>query len=433
MRILILADEVWNDYIFGNGVLTNWFTNFDAEFAEIYLSPGVPNNKICDKYFQITDRQMLSSVVGKRAGSIVVKENSNSQMMVQHQGIYGYLKKLSTTIHTSMMMIRDAIWCAGRYDKIAIKNFIDNFDPDIIFSPRMATPKFLRFERIIHSVCNKPMLAFTGDNEIGFDCYSVSPLFWLRRWYTTKMFERNKDIYSHYFAHSKSQSLLYNRKYGIPTSVLYKCTSNHQPEHIHAVNQPINIVYAGRLYCNRWKTLAALGRALKQINRDGQKIVLNIYTLDTLTEAQKRVLNENFSIYVKGGVTPKELIEVYNHTDIALHVESYDKANKLATKYSFSTKIIDLLSSGCAVMAICWEEQTGYQYLKEQDAAICIPNYDSIEYELKELVKNPYIIREYAGKALACAVKNHSREAVHRQLTGVFQLAINRNRRIKEL
>ena len=55
MRILLITDEEWNDYVYGNGVLTNWFTGFDAEFAQIYCSPGKPVNQICDRYFQISD------------------------------------------------------------------------------------------------------------------------------------------------------------------------------------------------------------------------------------------------------------------------------------------------------------------------------------------------------------------------------------------
>lgn len=427
MRILILADEVWNDYIFGNGVLTNWFTDFDAEFAEIYLSPGQPNNKICNRYFQVTDNQMLTSILGKRAGAKAQKETDSSKMAMQHQGAYGYMKKLSTIIHTPMMMIRDAVWCMGRYNEGAIKQFIDDFNPDIIFSPRMATPKFLRFERIIHRLCNKPIVAFTGDNEVGYDCYSYSPLFWLRRFYTTRMFRHNASIYSCYFAHSKTQAELYKQKYAIESSVLFKCSANLEPKHIESVNSPINIVYAGRLYCNRWKTLAAIGCALKNINCDGEKMVLSIYTMDALTEEQRKVLCKENSVYMKGGVTPSQLTEVYNHADIALHVESFDRANMLATKYSFSTKIIDLLSSGCAVMAICWEEQTGYQYLNEQDAAICIPSYEEIEARLKALIANPQEIRQYAQKALTCARKNHSREAVHKQMRITFQSLIDKN------
>ncbi len=35
MKILLITSEEWNDYVFGNGVLTNWFTGYDAEFAQI--------------------------------------------------------------------------------------------------------------------------------------------------------------------------------------------------------------------------------------------------------------------------------------------------------------------------------------------------------------------------------------------------------------
>ena len=78
MRILVITDEVWNDRIHGNNVLSNWFDGFDAEFANIYCSPGFPNNNCCNRYFQITDKMMLKSIVkGKRAGRIVEKIESN--------------------------------------------------------------------------------------------------------------------------------------------------------------------------------------------------------------------------------------------------------------------------------------------------------------------------------------------------------------------
>ena len=64
MRMLVITDEEWNDFVYGNGVLTNWFSGFNAEIAQIYTSPGLPINDICNKYFQITDSQMLKSIFG---------------------------------------------------------------------------------------------------------------------------------------------------------------------------------------------------------------------------------------------------------------------------------------------------------------------------------------------------------------------------------
>lgn len=45
-------------------MLTNWFTGYDAEFAQIYTSPGLPINSCCEQYFQITDSQMVKSIFG---------------------------------------------------------------------------------------------------------------------------------------------------------------------------------------------------------------------------------------------------------------------------------------------------------------------------------------------------------------------------------
>lgn len=420
MKILILANEVWSDYIFGNGVLTNWFTDFDAEFAQIYLSPGLPNNNICCRYFQVDDKQMLKSFVGKRAGRIVEQDRSMQKMTTMHQGIYKYLKKISTYIHTPMMMIQDFIWCFGRYDVDGMKKFIDDFNPDVIFSPRMGSIKIFRIEKLLSKISNVPIIAFTGDNEIGYDCYSYSPLYWLQRYYVTNMFQKNSGIYSHYFMHSQLQANLYNEKFGISTSTLFKCATSFDNKHITTVNDPVVMVYAGRLYCNRWKTLGEIGKALKVINKDREKIKLDIYTSDELTDEQKEYLNTKYSICVHRAVTPNELIYIYNHADIALHVESLDKRNMLATKYSFSTKIIDLLSSGCAVMAICWEQQTGYHYLKSNDAAFCIPNYDGIQPLLQQIVDFPILIKEYARKAQVCAKTNHQRDIIQKQLTDCF-------------
>lgn len=62
MRILLITSEEWNDAVYGNNVLTNWFEGFDAELAQIYCSPGLPYNNICSRYFQITDAQMVRSL-----------------------------------------------------------------------------------------------------------------------------------------------------------------------------------------------------------------------------------------------------------------------------------------------------------------------------------------------------------------------------------
>lgn len=432
MKILIIADEEWNDVVFANGVLTNWFTGFEAEFAEMYCSPGLPLNNVCDRYFQLTDGQMLRSLYSStRAGSIVVKPSDASTIEAskenaQRKGVYGIIKKMSLWVHTPIMMIRDFIWSAGRYNKMELTQFVNDFAPDVIFCPQYGTPKLWRLERYVHSICSAPMIAFTGDDETSYKQVSYSPLYWIRRWYCRQALKKTVGIFSHYMMHSKDQAEEYANDFGVPTSRLFKCGVFADKHEAKPVGLPILLVYAGRLYCNRWKSLAAIGEALRTINKDGVKMVLDIYTQEKLTSEQAKHLCEENFIYMKGSVPGSELPRIYREADIALHVESFDKKYMYATRVSFSTKIIDLMASTCAIMAICWNKQTGYQYLEEHDAAICIDSYDKILPRLQAIVDNPSIVQDYAKKAYECGKKNHSREIIQNQLKSTFEQYITK-------
>lgn len=426
MKILLITDEEWNDSVFGNNVLTNWFEGFDAEFAQIYCSPGLPFNNICHRYFQITDAQMVRSLYSKeKAGGVVympteADEIKESKSNAQRKGFYGTMKKLSLYCHTPIMMLRDFIWRNGRYDKNALRVFVGEFNPDIVFCPRLITPKLMRLENIVKKMTPAPFVAFTADNEASMNHYSWSPLYWLRCWLIHRAFVKHVSMYSHYFMFSEEQAVDYHREYGLQTSCLYKCGKFNQEFVGKTVNSPIRMVYAGRLYCNRWKTLAAIGEALEKLNHDGEKMFLDIYTADELTAKQRSVLLKYKYVKVNSPITPSQLAEEYKKADIALHVESFDKSFRSATRYSFSTKIIDLMASSCAIMAICWEKHTGYQYLKKHDAAFCVSSYTEILPMLQRICNHPSLIPEYAGKAWKCGAENHSVKTIQGQIKETF-------------
>lgn len=427
MKILLITAEEWNDYVYGNGVLTNWFTGFDAEFAQIYTSPGLPNNKVCSKYFQIDERQMVKSLYSNTKAGREVKMPTNEREQdaaksnAQRKGIYGIFKKLSLWMHTPIVMLQDFIWMTGRYDKAALQRFIDGYKPDVVFCPQLGNPKMWRLEKLVKGMTDVPFVAFTGDDEASYQQVSKSPLFWLRRWYCHNGLKNSVKIFSHYFMHSKEQAQDYTNEYGVPTSTLYKCGDFSNEFVKKSVGSPIRLVYAGRLYCNRWKTLAEIGKALYEINKHGERMVLDIYTQEALTNEQRKALSPENSVYMKGSVNPQQLKEVYRNADIALHVESMDKKNRLATRVSFSTKIIDLMASSCAILAVCWNRHCGYQYLRDNDAAFCVDNYSDILPMLQRIVENPTLVQNYAQKAYECGCKNHTRERIQKQIRDKFE------------
>lgn len=427
MKILLITAEEWNDYVYGNGVLTNWFTGFDAEFAQIYTSPGLPNNKVCSKYFQIDERQMVKSLYSNTKAGREVKMPTNEREQdaaksnAQRKGIYGIFKKLSLWMHTPIVMLQDFIWMTGRYDKAALQRFIDGYKPDVVFCPQLGNPKMWRLEKLVKGMTDVPFVAFTGDDEASYQQVSKSPLFWLRRWYCHNGLKNSVKIFSHYFMHSKEQAQDYTNEYGVPTSTLYKCGDFSNEFVKKSVGSPIRLVYAGRLYCNRWKTLAEIGKALHEINKHGERMVLDIYTQEALTNEQRKALSPENLVYMKGSVNAQQLKEVYRNADIALHVESMDKKNRLATRVSFSTKIIDLMASSCAILAVCWNHHCGYQYLRDNDAAFCVDNYSDILPMLQRIVENPSLVQNYAQKAYECGRKNHTLERIQKQIRDKFE------------
>ena len=427
MKILIISDEVWNDRIHGNNMLSNWFEGFNAELANIYCSPGEPLNSCCKEYFQITDKMMFKSIMfGRKAGlrlpscdySQAKRSNCSEK---EDKKLYGFLKSISTE---TLRAIRELLWVLGRYDEDAIEKFIKEIKPDVIFSPRKVTLKILRLERLVKKFTQIPVVAFTGDTEYSLKQLRFSPVYWLILIFLRSGLRKNAKFYNLYYTLSEEQARDYSRIFKVRSKTLFKCHNLAGNSKEKNVGNPIRLVYAGKLYCNRWKTLAMIVREIKKINSRGRRMVLEIYTRDIVNLKQKQLLDDGKNSFLMGSVDSKELTGVYKKVDIALHVESFDLRNKLLTKYSFSTKIIDCLVSTCAVMAICWEKHAGYMYLEKEDAAFCAKDSASIAETLKMICENPALIKDYQKKALECVLRNHSKERIQKSIFEDFSKAI---------
>ncbi len=420
MKILVLSNEVWNDKINGNNVASNWFEGMDAEFANIYLSPGSPYNNCCRKYFQVTDFMMLKSILkGIRAGKKIDYDDSDYSQTAEAEPkkLYSFLKSITGSF---LRLIREILWCVGRYDRKAMADFINDFKPDVIFSERRATLKMLRLENVVTSLTNAPLYAFTGDDEYSLKHLRFSPFFWIDRFATRSALRKNVKKYKIYYTLSAEQKEDYEKRFGINCKILQKCGDINDYEKKETVSNPIRLIYAGKFYCNRWKVLAEISKLLAEINKGKVKIILEIYTKDKPTKKQNALLNDGVNSFIRGAVTQEQLKEIYRNSDIALHLESRDIKNRLLTRVSFSTKIIDCIFSGCAVMAYCWDKHSGYTYLKREDAAFCISTKKELKRTLNEIARNPEIIKEYAEKAYKCGLKNHQKQDVQKMLLNDF-------------
>ena len=424
MRILVISKEAWRDEQNGGNVLTNMFSSFpDSEFAQIYCNEQEPNNTICRKYYQISDRMMVDSILHKtKAGREIIYDHVPTDTVATTESFKAAASKLGGNIKR---ILRELVWDMGKWNTHEIVSFAKAFNPDIIFAPCYGNHYMQKLTVMVHDAINKPVISYISDDFYTNGQFRFSIIFWINHFLLRKRTRKTFKHYSLVYTMTDEQKAQCERDFGANMKILRKSGEFNARYLKNDVNTPIRFVYAGGIYLNRWKTLGALADAMRKINADGIKCVLDIYTNNPLTEQMQQAIDDGLTARVHIAVSMADLKDIYHHSDIALHVESFDMVNRHAVRMSFSTKIIDCMDSGCAVMAICDKKQAGGAYLRRNDCAICVNDLSELESTLKAIISNPQVLIEYQHRAFDIGHKYHLQEEITRNLVNDFKDMIN--------
>ena len=412
MKVLVISVEVWQNGTNGGNVLSNIFENSGFEFAQIYCSPGRPNNKLCKKYYQMTDYMAISNVIKHRQMGKAFELEEIIRSKADDDNTVGFSnQKVQRFFQTYRLGIfyaaKDVIWKLCSWKNENLRQFISDFSPDIIFAPCYGSEFMLELTRFVADYTGKKVISYISDDHYTLQQFRLSPYFWIKRFRLRKALRKTFPYYSLTYTMTEEQKQQCEQDFHAKMKILRKSAEISEIAN-KDVCKVIRIVYAGGIYLNRWKVLVRLADAIEDINQNRQIFHLDIYTGNSMTKKQQKLLNREGVVKVHAAVPFEKLKEIYKASDIALHVESFDLTNRLATRMSFSTKIVDCLSSGCAVLAIAWDKQAGVRYLKENNAAICIGDPSQIKSELRRLFDEPYRLKEYRENAVNCCKTNHN-------------------------
>ena len=412
MRVLIISAEVWRDDTNGGNVLSNLFAGSGYEFAQIFCNPGEPQNNLCKTYYQMTDSMMIRSILKKgKPGKVLSYQDypnmAKPQVKYAEQENKRFYQFFRNYRFEAFYVIRSLIWKMAGWENSELRTFIQEFDPDIIFAPCYASHELLAIDRFAKRVKNVPVVSYISDDNYGLRQFRLDPIYWLNRFVLRRNMRKTFKTYDLVYTMTDEQKQEYEKSLHCKMKVLKKGGDFSNIPEKQSVNTPIRLIYAGGIYCGRWKTLARIAKEIRSINRDSTRMVLDIFTGNQLTPKQKELLDDGISSRVHPAIPLEQLKNEYLASDIALHVESFDLKYKLLTRLSFSTKIIDCMASGCAVMAICWKEHAGYRYLKQNGLAICIDDLSSICQVLTQCLENKEIIVSYALVARDFGMENH--------------------------
>ena len=325
----------------------------------------------------------------------------------ENKKVYDWFRKRSLSIFKVM---QEVAWKLADWKTEELKSFILDFKPDVIFAPCYASFRMLRLSRFVSELTGKKLISYISDDSHSMRQFRISPIYWINRIMIRNRLRRTFPYYALTYTMTEQQKTECEQMFGANMKVLRKSVEvSRLPEKM-KVNLPIRMIFGGGIYCGRWKILSKVSDAIEKLNSEGYGLHLDIYTGNVLTKKQQKLLNRDGVVCVHKPVPYDTLKEIYKKQDIALHVESLDIKNRLLTRLSFSTKIVDCLASGCATLAIAWEEHAGLIYLREKNVAFCIDNVQDIYKTLKDIAQHPEVILDYQKYALQCCRKHHNKQ-----------------------
>lgn len=406
MRILIVSNTVWNDNnSFGNSFSNIFGENGNYEIANISCQEGEPDTMVCSRFFQISERSIINSILGKgSSGKEVFKRCGDDDKKVSSSD--SSLKNKAKILRWQIFFwARDMVWATSRWKSNALDKYILDFNPDIIFQPVYYSSYINKIGLHAHKLTGKPMVGYISDDCYTLKQYSYSPLFWIDRLIKRRYVKRAIDSCEVLFTITEKQKNEYNSIFGEKCKVLFKggdfSNFDHKKEQL---NDTLQFVYTGNLGSGRWKSLALIGDA---IAKTGKQAELIIYSQTPLSDKQKKRLLASGVVKFMGGVHSSAVKQIQRDADVLIHVESFEKKERYSARLSFSTKIVDYMEAGRCILAVGWEESGAVEYLKEYDGAIVISDKNHIDMKVSEIINNSSEIIKYGIKGFELGYKFH--------------------------
>lgn len=388
----------------------------DVELASVYARAGVPDVEI-SKAFCITEKMIVRNLFGKAPAGVCVEERNTEQKVSkdsnEKKGLMNFVKSSRWTIFFWMQKF---VWNIGKWKSSELKNFVEEYNPDIIFTV-LSDSSFLN-KLILHikAISNKPLVLYAWDNNYSMKRLMFSPLKWIDHFMNRCMMKKTAKNADLMYVISDVQKQDYEKAFDRECKVL---TKGHdfleQPEN-KTPNKPLKLVYTGNVGMNRWKALSHVVNVLEKINANDDKAQLEIYTGNEISKRMKKALEKGNSCSLMGAVSSAEVAEIQKNADILVHVESTDLKNRLLVRQSFSTKLVDYFHQGKCIVAYGPKDVASISHLEKNDAAVVADNEKELEYKLRQIVEAPDMLLKYGKNAWECGKKNHNSKEIQKML-----------------
>ena len=412
-HILVSTVGAWSEQT-GSNTMSELFRDYPKDkVACLYIRADLSDSAACHHYFHIYEGRVLKSIL--KRGMATGEEywlgdfKDETKDLKEEKERYGKFRRKRNWFY---LMAREFVWMFGQWKTKELNSFLENYNPEVLFFPIESYIHFNRINEYIIKKCNpKKVIGYMWDDNFTYkqDIHSLG--FKIHRWWLRHGVKRLVGACDTVFAISPKMKREVDASFGINSVLLTKPIYHFNVVKEYLPHYPIKILYTGKLIYGRDETVSQIVEAIKEINHDGQKVLLQVFTDTELPLTLKERICVAGCCEIKGFVPQSEVIKIQREADVLLYVESLSNAH-LTARLSFSTKMTDYLASGSCIWAVGNGDLAPLEYLKSEYAGIVSTSTESIRKALQQIVKSPEILQQYAQKAQRCGRNNHNADAI---------------------
>lgn len=366
-RVLIISNNSFSN-VFNNGkTLEALFSSFPKDnLAQLFFHEGsVPDFSFCENYWKISEIDLIKSLregkkcIGNRVENVTVRDNSISK---------SYPRFLQFIKDKTGNLLRDVLWRYIKWESPALKQWIHDFNPDVIFFVGSSAAFSSRIALRLSSEYSLPLAIYYTDDYL----FSLPRITIQERIEYTRV----KRLYNRVIKNSSAQFVIGTLMANEYTQFFNKTfdpimnSVTIEPYVEPKINDTITITYFGGLHLNRWEMLSRLSSLLPH------NCSLSVYTAPENITEEVRDLFEKTGVVYKGVLSGEALKEAMRQADVLLHVESDDKDNRRFTRLAISTKIPEYLATGRPVLGFGPSEVASMRILSDNQIGIVVSSDD---------------------------------------------------------
>lgn len=409
-RVLVTTVSSWSSKI-GDDSMSALMQQYGSEnVAVLYIRADQSDSRVASRYFHIMEGRVMKSIfqpfilTGEefRPENVCITDASEEESAEINR--YKRFKRHRWGI---FLFAREFVWKMGHWKSKELDAFLDDYKPEVLICPIESYIHFNTLNEYIIKHCNPKVIGFLWDDNFTYKqsrnlSHQIHRV-WLRR-SVRRMVSKCQTV----FALSPKMKEECDKEFSIESQLLTKPIFSQGAFKPYEVGSPIKMLYTGNLFVGRDKTMMVIADALRQVNKDGVKVTLDIYTKSELSEKDRARIEIDGACRLHKPIPQSEVFRLQEEADVLLFAESLDRKKNQGARLSFSTKITDYFRAGKCIWAVGSPTLGPIDYLQRMDAAIMGTDYETILCSLNTIVSNPQLVNEYAEKGFTCGQKFHN-------------------------